>query len=419
MGLETVAVDLWIAAGTVVSAFWAGLHRGRKGRGGRRQQDVERLHVEAELRANAARLRMMLETTAEGVIGIDDEARVMFANRAAAQILGWSQSAELMGRPAGDVLGHRLSDGSPCHGDVCAIQRTLVDSETRRVSNETFRNASGRPIAVEYVSSPLVVEGITIGAVVAFHDISDRKRLEEDLRRSHAELEQFAYVTSHDLRQPLRMVSSYLALIRKRLDDRLGDDEREFIGYAVDGAKRMDALILDLLDYSRVGHDQSRDTVALAEVIEDVRHNLSVTLADCGGRLNVAADLPEVDGNRMELMRLFQNLIGNALKYRHPERAPEVAVGWRDDGQEWVVWVQDNGVGIATCDHERAFRIFQRLAASRQVEGTGIGLAICRKIVDHHDGRIWIESEMDQGTRMLVAFPKHGLRRSPVAALSA
>jgi PAS domain S-box-containing protein len=370
----------------------------------RRRQMVERLHAEAEQRALAARLRMMLETAAEGVVGIDDEGRIMFANRAAADMMEFGEPRGIVGKPAFDLLGHRLNDGSNCDEDRCSIHRTLRDSQTRRISDECFVSIGGRVFPVEYVVSPLVVEGVTIGAVVVFHDVSDRKALEADLRRSNAELEQFAYVASHDLRQPLRMVSSYLSLIASRIGDRLGPDERQFLAYAVDGAKRMDGLILGLLEYSRVGRDSSRAQVNLNRVLDEVRQNLMFALD--GATLAVAPDLPTVEGDGLELMRLFQNLVGNALKYRHPDRAPVVEVGWRDEEDEWIAWVADNGIGIAPEDHDRAFGIFQRLVASDQYEGTGIGLAICRKIVEHHNGRIWIESAVDQGTRMLIAFPK-------------
>ncbi len=379
--------------------------------GERRIQMIERLHGEAELRANGARLRMMLETTAEGVIGIDDEARVMFANRAAGEILGWTRRVEMMGKSSGDVLGHRLGDGARCDEESCAIRKTLSDSRTRRVSDETFQRQSGRLVPIEYVVSPLVVEDVTIGAVVAFHDITERKALEQELRRSNTELEQFAYVTSHDLRQPLRMISSYLSLIHRRLKDRMDADEEQFISFAVDGAKRMDALILGLLEHSRVGRDDVRDNVNLTEVVQEVLQNLSFAISDAEGRVEVFKDLPTVIGDRLELMRLFQNLIGNALKYRLPDRPPVVEVGWRDEAESWVVWVQDNGIGIAVEDFDRVFGIFQRLVTGDQYEGTGIGLAICRKIVEHHDGRIWIESEMDRGTRMLISLPKHRHRR--------
>lgn len=227
-----------------------------------------------------------------------------------------------------------------------------------------------------------------------------------DLERSNAELEQFAYVVSHDLRQPLRMVASYLTLLERRLGGSLDEECRTFMAFAVDGAKRMDALIMGILEYARVGRRQVPfEEVPLADVIRDVTTDLSSAISAADGTLGVAPDLPSVRGNRIELTRLFENLLGNALKYRAADRPSEIEVGWRREGAECAIWVRDNGIGIAPADHDRAFGIFQRLVPDRAYEGTGIGLAVCRKIVEHHGGRIWIESDIGLGSRFFVALP--------------
>jgi PAS domain S-box-containing protein len=227
------------------------------------------------------------------------------------------------------------------------------------------------------------------------------------LQRSNAELEQFAYVASHDLRQPLRMISSYLGLIERRLAGQCDDSLREFMGYALGGARRLDRLITDLLEYSRIGRlRQPAEAVSLDEAVEDSLLDLQPAIADAEAAVTVAEGLPVIMGHRTELTRLFLNLIGNAVKYRAEHRKPVVRVGWRDGGGEWVVWVSDNGIGIGADDHQRAFAVFQRLVAPDRYEGTGIGLAVCKKIVEHHGGRIWIESEPGQGTTFLIALPK-------------
>ena len=223
----------------------------------------------------------------------------------------------------------------------------------------------------------------------------------------NAELEQFAYVASHDLRQPLRMVSSYLSLIEKRIGSDADNDMKEFFGFAINGAKRMDRMILDLLEYSRTGrHGASFQQTPLSNVVANALTNLEVAVTEAKAAIEVTGDLPTVMGSQTELERLFQNLIGNAIKYRAPERPIRVQVECRPDGSEWIVSVRDNGIGIAPNDRERAFMIFQRLVAQDAYEGTGIGLAVCKKIVESHGGRIWIEDGLDGGASVRFSLPK-------------
>ena len=231
----------------------------------------------------------------------------------------------------------------------------------------------------------------------------------QDLERSNADLERFAYVASHDLRQPLRMVSSYLGLIRKRLELEPGleSELNDFFGFAMDGAKRMDRMILDLLDYSRVGSDTTPfQAVPLSEVIGDALANLHVPITESGADIAVAEDLPVVQGHRSELVRLFQNLVGNAIKYRAEDRPCRVDISCRSRDSDWLVAVQDNGAGIAAEDRERAFQIFQRLVSHQACEGSGIGLAVCRKIVEDLGGRIWLEGNESGGTTVMMTLSK-------------
>jgi signal transduction histidine kinase len=229
---------------------------------------------------------------------------------------------------------------------------------------------------------------------------------EELLRRSNAELEQFAYVSSHDLREPLRMVTSYLGLIERRFGDTLAAEGREFLDYAVDGAKRMDRLILDLLEYSRIGRQGvALERAALGEAVREALHNLAPAIEESRAEVNVQPDLPQVCANHSELVRLFQNLIGNAIKYRVPDRVPGIAVlCWRE-GRDWVVSVRDNGIGVPPEQAERIFGVFQRLHSNQEYSGTGIGLAICRKIVQLHGGRIWLEPSEGPGCDFRFTLP--------------
>jgi light-regulated signal transduction histidine kinase (bacteriophytochrome) len=241
-------------------------------------------------------------------------------------------------------------------------------------------------------------------AEAARRDLSRQARKLADI---NAELEQFAYVASHDLRQPLRMISSYITLIQRHLGDSLDEELAEYFGFVVGGARRMDALIVGLLDYSRTGRSgASFEAVKLSEVVSESLLNLAVTIREANAEVTVADGLPVVNGNRTDLVRLFQNLIGNAVKYRAPDRPVRVGVAVRADEAEWVVSVEDNGIGIAADHRDRVFGIFQRLVTSDEYEGTGIGLAVCRKIMELHGGRIWVEDAADRGCRFLVAFPR-------------
>jgi two-component system sensor histidine kinase/response regulator len=278
--------------------------------------------------------------------------------------------------------------------------------------------------AVDYIEKP-IDDRILNSKVRIFIDLYRKKQelaaaLEEmrqteslltartnELARSNAELEQFAYVASHDLRQPLRMVSSYLALIERKLGTDLDQDTKDFLGFAVDGAKQMDALILGLLEFSRVGRSkQPFSKTSLAEILENAVHTFATVIEDTKAEVKLASDLPEVMGAPMELLRLFDNLIGNALKYRTTERKPKVEIGWKNEGTAYLIWVKDNGIGMEPKDCERVFAMFQRLVTREQYEGTGIGLAVSRKIVERHGGRIWVESKPNEGSCFFIKLPK-------------
>ena len=256
------------------------------------------------------------------------------------------------------------------------------------------------------------IDGRITGASKIVRDITEQKLAEErlhkllaDLERSNRELEQFAYVASHDLQEPLRMISSYTQLLEQRYSAKLDDDAREFINYAVDGARRMQRLINDLLEFSRVSTRGRRlEAMDANEVLGTVRVNLSAAIDDSGA-LVTNGELPTVMGDRTQMSQLLQNLIGNAIKFRGAA-APHVHIAASEGADEWVLTVKDNGIGIAPEYFDRIFVIFQRLHATADYPGTGIGLAVCKRIVERHGGRIWVESESGAGATFSFTVPK-------------
>jgi light-regulated signal transduction histidine kinase (bacteriophytochrome) len=273
-----------------------------------------------------------------------------------------------------------------------------VEGEERWVHEigEVMRSDDGKPVRM-------------IGTV---HDITERKFAEEQVRsamaeleRSNRELEQFAYVASHDLQEPLRMVSSFTQLLAQRYGDQLDQDAHDFIGFAVDGANRMQRLINDLLMYSRVGTRggplaPTDSHSALGRSIVNLR-----TLIEESGAMVTNDELPMVLADDGQLGQVFQNLVANGIKFRRPGEPPRIHVSARKDRDEWVFEVTDNGIGIEPDFHSRLFVIFQRLHPREEYAGTGIGLAICKRIIDRHGGRIWLESEPGKGSTFFFTLP--------------
>ncbi|NKY24925.1 HAMP domain-containing protein [Nocardia gamkensis] len=223
-----------------------------------------------------------------------------------------------------------------------------------------------------------------------------------ELRRSNAELEQFAYVASHDLQEPLRKVASFCQLLEKRYGDELDERGKQYIDFAVDGAKRMQGLINDLLTFSRVGRITDRtEPTGLGQSLDKALTNLSAAIDDTDTRIRRPEELPEIIGDPTLLTMLWQNLIANAIKFRRPDHPPEIEITCEpgENGSGWLLSVSDNGIGIAPEFAEKVFVIFQRLHNREEYSGTGIGLAVCKKIVEYHGGRIWIDTDHTAGTR--------------------
>jgi PAS domain S-box-containing protein len=271
----------------------------------------------------------------------------------------------------------------------------------------------GSEVYIELTSGSSTYQGQR--AVVSFiRDVSERKRAEAALRdtvaaltRSNTELQQFAYVASHDLQEPLRMVGSYVQLLSRRYRGKLDDDADDFIDFAVDGARRMQRMINDLLTYSRVGTrgGDFRET-SFEDIFRQAVDNMQLAVEESGA--TVTHDpLPAVSADESQVVQLLQNLLGNAIKF-HSEAPPRIHISARREDAQWLFSVADNGVGIRPDDAERIFQIFQR-AHNGSHPGTGIGLAICRRVVERHDGHIWVESEVGKGSTFYFTMPAtHG-----------
>jgi light-regulated signal transduction histidine kinase (bacteriophytochrome) len=254
--------------------------------------------------------------------------------------------------------------------------------------------------------------GAPLYEIAVFDDITERKHAEaalheahEELKRSNAELEQFAYVASHDLQEPLRMVSSYTQLINRRYGERLDADAKEFMHYIVDGAARMKQLIEDLLAYSRVGTKGKEFKAVSVEVpLRKAITNLRAAIEESGAAVTWDP-LPTADVDEIQLAQLFQNLMGNALKFRG-QGVPRIHVSSEEKDGEWHLTIADNGIGIEPQYFERIFMLFQRLHTMGEYPGTGIGLAICKKVVERHGGRIWVTSKLGEGSQFHFTLPK-------------
>lgn len=347
-----------------------------------------------------ALFRAVVESAPNGVVMVDSAGIIVLVNRETERLFGYARS-ELLGSSIDALVPGRFRAQHPRERDEFFGN---PHSRAMGAGRDLYGvRKDGTEIPVEIGLNPIATEGglFVLASVV---DISARKQAEEELRQSNEELERFAYVASHDLQEPLRTVASYLQLLERRYRDRLDDDAREFIDFAVSGARRMEQLIKDLLAFSRVG-TQGGDLlpVDLADILADSLDSLRAAIEDSSATV-VAETLPRVLGDRSQLQQLLTNLIGNALKFRG-SAPPTVRITAERDGRFWRLSVSDNGIGIEPEYFDRIFVIFQRLHSREAYPGTGVGLAICRKIVDRHGGRIWPESTPGQGTTFHFTLP--------------
>lgn len=376
----------------------------------------------ARARDSETRLRALIECASYAMVIAEPEGRIVLVNGAAERLFGYPR-AELLEKPDEILITDR---DRARYRNYCRefTGNSLVPAVDAGLEMHGLRK-DGTELPVEVKLSNLSTGG---GMLIcsSILDVTRRKRYEaalaqraaelegvnreliaysKELERSNADLQQFAYVASHDLQEPLRMVASYTELLAKRYADKLDENAREFIDFAVDGATRMQSLINDLLSYSRVqtqGHPLQRTDAekALELSLKDLAHAVQENAA------NVTHDeLPEVTADPTQLRQVFQNLIGNAIRFRREDLPPEIHISADRNARSWRFSVRDNGIGMEPGETSRIFTIFQRLHTRAEYPGTGIGLAICKRIVERHGGEIWVKSAPGEGSTFYFTIP--------------
>lgn len=362
------------------------------------------------------RLRLVVEAAPSGMIMVDELGRVVLVNSQVERMFGYSRE-ELLGESVDLLVPSSVRAEHPCHR---ASFFAAPKARAMGVGRDLYgQRKDGSRLPVEIGLNPLMTDGerFVLASIV---DITERKHSEAllqekllELQRSNEDLQQFAYVCSHDLQEPLRVISNYSQLLARRYSDKLDQDANEFIEFTVDATRRMQELINDLLLYSRVD-TKGKEFVPTdcSEIVAIALANLRVSISESTAVVN-CVELPVISADKSQLLQVFQNLIGNAIKFRSSEN-PAITVSAHDAGKNWLFEVEDNGLGFDMKYGERIFVIFQRLHTKEMYPGSGIGLAVCKKIVERHGGSIWAESEPGKGAKFSFTIPKvvEGLRGS-------
>jgi PAS domain S-box-containing protein len=364
---------------------------------------TDRKITEAALQESEFKYRQIVELAEEGIWVIDRNTRTTYVNRAMVRMLGYTE-AEMLGLSFFDFMDEEAKQDA--NYKMERRKQGIADKHEFKLKNK-----NGKDVWTYLSASPVMDDrGNMLSCCALVYNISDRKateqqllQLTEDLQRSNEQLEQFAYVASHDLQEPLRAVTSYAQLLAQRYQNNLDDRADKYINYIIGGATRMHQLINDLLAYSRSGRGKEFEPTDCNITVQKSLSNLQMAIAETQAAIACDA-MPTVMADESQLVQLFQNLIGNAIKFcRHDIPSIHISVSQQD--REWQFSVRDNGIGIAPEYAERIFIIFQRLHSRREYDGTGIGLAICKRIVERHGGRIWVDSREAKGATFYFTIP--------------
>jgi PAS domain S-box-containing protein len=337
------------------------------------------------------RLAAIVEHTEDAILSKSPDGLIVSWNRGAQQLFGYTEH-EAVGQPVLMLIPDRLAE------EELRMLALVREHKQSTLFEAVRRRKDGSEVEVSVQISPILsVTGEVVGESSITRDITESKRRAAELQRSNAELEQFAYVASHDLQEPLRMVANYTEMLARRYKGQLDEKADKYIHYASDGARRMQRLVSDLLAYSRVGSQgQPLEPTSSQKALQDVLKGLQQVVRETGTRVEFDG-LPTVMADPSQLHQLLQNLISNAIKFRG-DAPPHIVVRAQREGTQWSFSVADNGIGLEQRYAERIFQMFQRLHELGRYEGSGIGLAICKRIVERHGGRIWVDSTLGKGT---------------------
>lgn len=389
----------------VALCTWVILPRALKLPNPMRINELLQIEIRERERANE-RSRLVVEMAPNAIVMAHQSGRIVQVNAKAEQYFGYHRSC-LIGKHVDSLLPQRLRELPG--NDVFAPRGEPVGTVAGLELCGLRQDGSEFPI--EIAVQPIVTER-DVMVLIAISDVTLQKEAEaalkksaRDLQRSNNDLSQFAYVASHDLKEPLRKVSSFCQLLKERCSAQLNPDGMRYVDYAVDGAQRMQALITALLELSQLdAGDRPLSPVDAGEALQRAIDNLQSAIDDCGAEVQYDR-LPMIAADLTQLTQLFQNLLGNAIKFRG-DRRPVIRIDAAQHAEEWLFSVRDNGIGIAAANVDRIFGIFQRLHTREEYPGTGIGLAVCKRIVERFGGRIWVESVPGEGTTFHFTTPR-------------
>ncbi len=365
---------------------------------------TERKKIEEELQATKARLEAILNQMPVGITVIEPpNGMVIYQNNEVAKLFR-HELFPTVGIEEYEKWQVFNLDGSLVKSDDHIIGRSLMEGMVIRDKVEKILRGDGTYGYLSTTSAPIRdKDGKVIAAIAMNIDVTEKYEADLELNRSNAELQQFAYVASHDLQEPLRMVINYLSLLEAKFSEQLDPKAEEYIAYAVEGGTRMRQLINDLLEYSRVDTDKEFTQMKMEEVVSRTLSLLNVPIKESGVEITVGS-LPTIMADESQMMQVMQNLIGNAIKFQGKER-PKIFISSSRGPREWTFSVTDNGIGLNMKYADKIFQMFQRLHNKEDYPGTGVGLAVTKKIIEHHRGRIWVESEEGKGATFFFTIP--------------